>query len=668
MSYIEVLKSIGYPTDVLVLDFESYFDQDYTLSKMSTVEYINHRLFDFLGCGFRSRPDCNCEKAGFAGKLDLKSCFKLLQSYWDKNFEKVTVVIQNAKFDALILQEKFNIRPPYIIDTVDLARHYDARMSHRLKDLAKMFGLKAKGDTNQFRGLHYEEMDEEIKNNLAVYCNNDTEIEIALFKKLLPLVSNPKMEIPLARHTLGLFLNSKIRFDFKKAKELRQQMEEKINTIIAETGHIKKQLSGNISFVKILQSILPDGEVVPMKYGKNKMIPALAQTDDGCKQLLIHPKKEVRDLMTARQAIKSWPLHIKRINNMTNQAIACDGKLPVDLKYYGGHTGRWSGAGGINLQNLGGRGHTGSGIDPLITAVRGLLCAPDGYLFSITDSAQIEARILAWVAGQNDLLGGFRDGEDIYSTFATTIFGATVRKPVDSNSDSMACLFKIRRGFGKDGILGCGYGMGAKKFYERCLQNDDLRPLFDSGKYNFKFIENLIKTYRGTYKQIPGFWRTVEKCFRWVIKYPHEVISYGYDFETSRGQLQKSLLTFWNESGTVNIRLPSGRCLTYRHCRIAEAGGYSTIQWHYGHLWGGSITENIVQAIARDLLGHWILEFEKNNLPVVLHAHDEIISCVPKRQAKGCLKIALDTMRDAPNWAKGLPLNAEGEISQVYKK
>ena len=671
-TYQEVLKLVDYPETCLVIDFETFYDQEYSLSKMSTIEYVCHRLFDFTGMGYQilSDPVIGDFKPFFAFKPDIHPYINALQDSFGLNFNAATVIFKNAKFDATILKEKFNILPRYIIDIDDLLRHYDARMSHRMKDVTEMFGLKPKGKTENFKGLHYEDMDQKTKNVLRDYGINDVEIESNLFKILLPLLMNPVMEIPLARHTLDLYLRPRIQFDFKLAKNLQGKMQEKIDNIITEVGVSKTALSGNISFMKLLKAALPENEGVPMKLGKRGNIPAFAQQDDGCKWLLSHSVKEVRDLMKARQLIKSWPLHIKRIQNMIDQSIVLKGLLPVDLKYYGAHTGRFSGAGGINLQNLGGRGRTGSGIDPLISDMRSLLCAPAMFNFLIVDSAQIEARLLAWIAGQEDLLDGFKKGDDIYSIFATELFGCEVRKPNTGDSESDRKKLKIRRGFGKDAILGCGYGMGAKKFYQRCRENSDLRPLFDSGEYDFKFIDNLIGTYRTTYREIICFWKKIEKMFKWVIKYPHEIMRYGSvkiePTMSGRGCFGHDLplIGLRKHGNTVHLRLPSGRELTYRHCRIDSK---NTIQWHWGHLWGGSITENIVQAIARDLLGYWILEFEKNHLPVVLHSHDEIISLV-RENDETALPQAIKLMSQGPDWAEGLPLGAEGELSKVYKK
>lgn len=676
--YKQILKDIGWPTEIIVLDFESYFDQDYTLSKMSTIEYIEDSRFEFTGLGLLFDQDNAKIFTDFVEPNAIQTYLTNLQAshQYGTNFKEATIVVQNAKFDATVLKTKFGINPLYIIDIVDLARHYDARMSHHLKDLCKMFKLPDKGDTLQFKGLHWKDMTLLQRCDLQLYCEGgDVLSEWSLFKKLLPMLSNPKMELELARHTLKMYLEPQIEFDFEKAKELKQQMNEERDRIIAESGYTKEQLSGDLSFAQIYKDTLESkGETLPLKPGKPTknmikitgvpgMIPACAKDDVPFQKLLAHSDSDIRNLCVARQAVKSWPLHIKRIDNMTRQAKASGGKLRVPLHYYGGHTGRWSGGEKINPQNLGGRGRAGSGVHPLISSMRSLLRAPENSTFAIADSAQIEARVLAWLAGQQDLVEGFANGEDIYSVFATELFQSEVHKPSDDDPEPVKKLLKIRRGFGKDAILGCGYGMGAQKFYDRCVANQDLRPLFDSGEYNFAFIENLIKTYRGTYQSIPEFWREIEKLFKWVIKYPHDATSYSLPFPTNQ-----YVLNLWNDNGTINLQLPSGRTLIYRHCRLAKDGNWTTIQWHHGHLWGGSITENTVQAIARDLLGYWILLCEEDGYPIVLHAHDEIISAVEKETAKADLNNIAAIMQQAPDWAAGLPLNVDRELSEIYIK
>lgn len=713
VTYQEVLQSVGYPEQVLVIDFETYYDSDYALSKMSTIEFIMDPRFEFTGVGVWHDEEIEFCPRSSNNYVVIYDYIASLQNRFGQNLEHVTVVAKNCKFDMTILAVKFGIIPPYIIDIDDLLRHYDARMKHAMKHVTKMFGLKSKGDTSQFKGLHYEDMDIGSKNNLVEYSNNDIEIEVDLFKKLLPLLSNPKVEIPVARHTLDLYLRPKIKFDFKKATSLKIKMLIELGQIAGRTGHTKEELSGNLSFVGLLQSSLPEGEVIPVKagkpgknmtklLGKPGVIPGFAKDDLGFQELLIHPDKTVRELCLARQAIKSWPLHIKRINNMEAQAKVSGGLLRIPLHYYGGHTGRWSGGEKINPQNLGGRGRGGQGTHPLISAMRSLLGTPDDSILGIADSAQIEARILAWLADQEDLTKGFADGEDVYSVFATELFKSPVRKATEDDSPEVKHELEIRRGFGKDSILGCGFGEGPTTFYLKCIANKGLYSLFKeptvlnekklrkimqqhtkalkkcgvenyttpkAGEYDEMFVAYLILRYRTVYSQIPKFWKDTEKAFKWVIKYPHQQaqVSRVYDDGDNAAGFR---LTFFNREGTVHLRLPSGRELTYRHCAMKQTTKGSEIRWHYGHLWGGSIVENIVQAVARDLLAYWILEIDsEGGLPIVLHSHDEIVCMLKNNEfTEGALRTMIYKMCQGPEWANGLPLDAEGELSKVYKK
>ncbi len=234
MTYTEVLNLIEYPEEVLVIDFETYFDTHYSLTKLSTIEYIHHRMFEFTGMGISSSAhlDGKPEFIPAERPYSITGHLCLLQNELGPDFENATVVVKNAKFDIVILQTKFGIVPEYIIDIDDLLRHYDSKMSHKMKDVAPMFGLQAKGDTQKFKGLHYGEMSTLQKSDLQAYCLNDIDIEKRLFQLLLPQMSNPEVEIQLARHTLDLYLFPKIRFDFSEAKKLKGKMQAKLNSTL----------------------------------------------------------------------------------------------------------------------------------------------------------------------------------------------------------------------------------------------------------------------------------------------------------------------------------------------------------------------------------------------------------------------------------------------------
>lgn len=657
MSYYDKLEAAGFPNEVLVLDFENFFDDVYSLKKMQTIEYIVDPRFEFTGVGWCCSPNMI---PNFSH--DVSSAIKGLQVRYGENLESITIVAHNARYDVTVLQEKFNIVPPYIVDTADLARHYDSRMSHSLRDLAKMFKLEDKGETSDFKGLHLSEMTPEQRDNLAEYCKKDIRITAKLFPILMRLLTWAEVELPIARHTLGLYLNPQLNFDFALSTEIFDNMNDLLNEIIEPTDCSKKLLGSKNNFVMVLGNYLPAGEVVPYKPGKNEMIPALSKDDEEFQLLLAHPDERVRLLCRARMAVKSWPLHINRVKRIRSQALASYGSLRIPLNYYGCHTGRPSGGEKINLLNLGGKGRKGMGTHKLIAMVRRLLIAPPGKTLVINDSSQIEARLLAWLAGQSNLIIGFADNEDIYSTFASQLFGVEVRKPTDeerANPDLKDWVhdMDMMRGFGKDAILGAGYGMGVTRFYNNCRSNPDLRPLFDDGTYTRGFIERLIKTYRKMYYKIPEFWRQVEALFKFVIRFPNEVATYDL--------CGVPKLKFWNDNGTVCLQLPSGRVLYYRHAAISRDGN---IRWQWGHLWGGSITENIIQSIGADLLRLWILDCEAENIPVVMHCYDEIVGLVWEEEAEEALVDMDRIMCEVPDWAEGCPMATEGKISKFYTK
>jgi len=452
----EVLHRAGYPTTVIVVDFETFFSKDYTLKKMSTVEYVCDPRFEITGLGVQRIG----KKTLFLPGPDTTEKWLLrLNTEWGPMLSNFTVVCQNSKFDCLILKEHFGIVPKYTIDLIDLDRMWDSRARHNLKTMAERWDAPTpKGDTMQFKGYRWDDMSPEMRKDLADYCKNDVDIEAHLFQKLLPLIPNPEIELPLAAQTLRLFLNPQIKIDVELGEKLKRDMRLEVLKPRLELRKLgvpasKTSISKNKKFVELLGRYTD----VPMKPGKNGLIPALAKDDAGLRTLQNHRLQEVRLLADARQKMKSWPLHIARVDRLMNQAKARGGLIGAPLNFYGAHTGRWSGGEKTNLQNLGGRGRGGSGTHRLIQQVRNILVAPPGYVFGVVDYAQIEARMLAWMAGQDDLVQGFANGEDIYSAFATTLFSAPVRKPKETDPGPVKKLLTIRRGFGKDGILGCGY-------------------------------------------------------------------------------------------------------------------------------------------------------------------------------------------------------------------
>ena len=669
-----VLKSAGFPTTALILDFETYFSTDYSLKKLSTVEYVCDDRFEILGLGMQLldiedgkidfwSPEFICEHLTF----NLKDTF-------GENLQDITLVGQNLKFDVLILREHFGITPKYTVDTKDLSRHLDARNKHSLDAMGKRWGASSpKGDTYQFKGLHWADMNQEQRQALERYTKTDIEIETFLFKKLLPLIANPEIELPLANQTLQLYLNPQVVIDKNLGEEIKQKMQIKMIKPIQQLNANgvscnKEEISGDKSFLALLEQHLEPDEQVPMKQGKNGMIPALAKDDRGMNYLRNeHPNSVVRQLAEARIAIKSWPLHIKRVNKLVNQANCRGGKIGMPLTYYAAHVGKWGGTEQINVQNLGGRGRKGAGTHPLIREIRQMFCASSGYVFGDGDFSQIEFRINAWLSGQNDILQAFTEGRDLYSEFATDeLFHEPIRKPLKTDPPEVARILTFKRGFAKDGTLGFGYGMGTNRLYEDCYANDTLRPAFDSGEYDWDFINKIIKKLRKKYSKIPAFWRTVEKAWKFVTKYPKE------NFYYSIGNKNKitpgySYLHFYNQNGTTTIQLPSGRNIYYPQAIVTHQGKLKS-RWDKKGLWGGTLTENIVTAIARDILAEALLRLQVAGFNILFHVHDEIICLFPKYRANKDLQKMVELMEVVPKWAKGLPIATDSKLCERYEK
>lgn len=653
-SWHTILAEAGFPTDVVVLDWETYFDSDYSLRKLSTIEYVTDPRFEELGLAWlRQQPGKPPAVSEFSSKPH--EVLDWLTRQYGGDLGGCTVVIQNAIFDGSILAHHYGIQPRYVVDTLGLARHINPRVKNDLKTLAERYGLKAKGDTTQFKGLRYDAWTDEQFAALTEYATGDTDIEWALFCKLLPYLSRPKVELPLMVHTLRLFWQPCLGIDFDAGEKLVADMKTEVDNVLKPLGLTKKQISGTNSFRDLITEALGD-EAPPLKQAKKGDILAIAKADEGLTYLLNHPKPQVRQLIQARVAVKSWPLHIARVQRIMDQARAAGGVLPVPLKYCGAHTARWSGAERINLQNLSARSP-----HKLVQGIRGLIVAPESHRLVVADAAQIEARGTAWIAGQDDLLEAFESGRDPYVELASEICGRKLRKARKDDPPPVGAFLSLQRTIGKIGTLGCGFGMGKA----RCLEyaHDVYHVDIDAAT-----AEAIVKRYRARNRAICKFWNDIEAAFKFVTKYPHE-----------RKELPRGL-AFWREDDTTTITLPSGRNLRYPGAMVVpdtDRWGRLTSKLYLpdpakaGLLtpaWGGVLTENVVQAISRDVLGEAILLCEAAGVHVAHHCHDELIGMVHVDWAEDALAIMLNALRTRPAWAPGWPLDAEGFVTERYGK
>jgi DNA polymerase len=337
-------------------------------------------------------------------------------------------------------------------------------------------------------------------------------------------------------------------------------------------------------------------------------------------------------------------------------AVNADGRMRGLLVYHGAATGRWSGK-LVQPQNFPRPQKKQDELDEIIAKLkadkdvsehgagtvlasdllRSMLIADDGHRLMFADYSAIEARVLAWVAGQNDLVETFRKGGDVYKEMASAIYNVDVESVTDG-----------QRQVGKMAILGCGYGMGGKRFAEQCASMG-IKVDEDEAK-------RIVSVYREKNHRIAQYWRDVEQDFVDMVKEAGRV-------------------------GTVPLPLPSGRSLTYHNPRIiqretpwgamrdtAQVDTLNSVtrQWTSQIIWGGLLTENVVQATARDMMAAAMMALEIKGYPVILSVHDEIICEVP--DGFGSLDEMIDIMTQVPAWAQGCPINAEGKEGKRYRK
>lgn len=598
--------------DTIVLDFETFYDRAFSLSKMTTEEYIRDELFEVIGVGVKVNDG---ETQWFSGTMAQTKRW-LEQFPWGESI----AVAHNAMFDMAILNWHFDIRPKLIADTLSMLRAIDGPdAGNSLAKAAERYGLGVKGDEviNALGKGRLDFSPDELA-RYGEYCTNDVELTYELFKRIAPLV--PKLEAKLIDQTIRMFSEPVLELDADILTDHLTAVREKKDKLMAAVEADKSVLMSNPKLAELLMQlkVTPPTKVSPTT-GKTTW--AFGKNDEGFKALLDHHNPKVQAIVAARLGVKST-LEETRTERFID--IAKRGTLPVPLRYYAAHTGRWGGDDKINLQNL-----------PRKSALKKAIKAPEGYMFIDCDSSQIEARTLAWLAGQDDLVEAFDRGEDVYKIMASAIYDV----PVDEVTDD-------QRFVGKTTILGCGYGMGAVKFQAQ-LKNFNVE--LSEGE-----CRRIISVYRATYPKITSLWESAGRALT---------------------ALQSQRTSQLGREGVLvvdlfGIKLPNGMYVRYPNLREDKDGqlvydtkkGRATIPTR---IYGGKVIENVCQALARIVIGEQLLMIARR-YRVVMTVHDAVGCIAPVAEAEEARAFVEQCMRMRPKWALGLPLNCESKIGASY--
>ena len=604
--------------DLITVDFETFYGSDFSLSKITTEEYVRSDLFEVIGVAVKVN---NQETEWASGTHEQIKQWLQSNFEWERSF----VLAHNTLFDGAILSWRFDINPRGWLDTLCMGRAlHGVEVGGSLKALTERYGLGEKG-TEVINAIGKRRLNfttEELA-RYGDYCINDVELTYKLFNILAK--DFPKQELRVIDQTLRMFIDPVLELDGDMLQQHLINIKQMKEDLLTSSGVDKAELMSNEKFAELLRSF---GVEPPMKVSPatGKQTYAFAKSDEEFKALADHEDVRVQTLVAARLGTKST-LEETRTQRFID--ISKRGKLPVPIRYYAAHTGRFGGDDKINMQNLPSRGNNANKLKKSIVA-------PEGYTIIDADSAQIEARVLAWLAEQEDLVTAFTEGKDVYKKMASAIYG----KP-DFEID------KNERFVGKTTILGCGYGMGAPKFQTQ-LKTFGVDVDVDEAR-------RIIDIYRRTNDAVVRLWRQAQNAL--VNMSRGDTAPLG-----RRGVLE----VVPSES---SIRLPSGLLMRYDDLKFeqTEKGVEFSYKTRKGRtrIYGGKVIENVCQAIARCIIAEQMLKIGKR-YKVVLTVHDAIAVCVPDAEVIPATQYVEECMRWVPEWATGLPVNCESGSGKSY--
>lgn len=502
---------------LLFLDFESYYDDVYSLRKMPTPNYILDDRWETICCAVK-------EGTGPSRLIDGPDFPTFIAGFDPAH---TTTVTFNALFDNSILAWRYGFVPHRMLDTMGMARALRGHLlpSASLAVVAKTLGLGIKGDTLlRVKGLHRADIrsQPQLWGDFKRYAIQDVELNAAIFYKLYD-------EFPWAeRHIMDLVLRCTIepqfRVDIKMLEAHLAAVRADKQDLLVASGISRIDLMSGPKFQAALEAL---GVEVEMKTSpKGNLLPAVAKSDGFMAELLEHEDERVRAAAEARLGFKSTIEETRAAKFLAiaglpwQDWIGITGAMPMPMRYGGAHTHRLSGEWGMNVQNLPtARGSHGK------SKLRSALIAPPGHVVSAADLGQIEARLTAWICRDQELLKQFADKLDPYAILAEEIFGYKVDRKV-----------QIPEGFiGKTGVLGLGYGAGVPKFFNMVVTDSRKYDIDLKGMWTMALAEKTVATYRKARKAIVRHgWYQLDHIIRtaWVgksgpVKFGPCVISTG---------------------------------------------------------------------------------------------------------------------------------------------
>jgi DNA polymerase len=605
----------------VTLDFETHWGHEYSLSNMTTTEYIYSDLFEIQGVGIAIGDN---DPIWHPGPEQAAAALQAI------DWSNVALIGHNLNFDGSILAFRFGLYPQAYYDTASMARVVMPFLKyHSLKACAAFFGLEEKVVTAliNVKDKRFDQLSDTAIDALGEYCKMDVKLTRQIYTRMKRAISAD--ELKLMDVTTRMMTQPTLQLNPDKLQALIDDKLETRQQLIKEAGVELRVLRSTQQMTTILENLGIEVPKKPSPSNPDELIPTFQRNLPEVVALTRHPNKRVRDLIKARLEVMS-SIDLNRAKRMLAVYNASGGDFPIPLKHAGAHTLRWSGTDKLNAQNF------------TKGPIREAIIAPPHHKVVVADLGQIEARLTAWLAEHLKLLAEFANPDgDVYKDMATEIFD----KPFDEIDYS-------ERFIGKVLILSAGFGIGWKK----------LLLMFQTSKPELGITEHqaaeMVEKYRMKNFPIVRLW---DRLQNYLIKMLS--MDDGEEFTYK-------CLTF----GKGYVKLPSGNALYYPELRYEieeDDWGNERPQLTYTHkgnptrIYGGRFTENIIQALARCVIAEHILKISER-YKVAGMAHDEIICVAHNSQAQDCLDYMCEVMRTPPSWAPDLPLDVKGAIADSY--
>lgn len=594
--------------NIITLDWETYFDDDYTLKKLSTEEYVRDKRFEVHGCGVRWQ-------SGETKWFD-RSNIHLLMS--ELKEEQYAVLCHHTHFDGLILSHHYGIKPAFWLDTLSMARMVIGNhVSASLESVAKHYGLGTKTvPYDEIKGKHWADMSPQLQKQLTEGCLQDINLTWSIFQKLA--AGFPAEEFQLIDLTVRMFTEPVLEGDIDLLGEIWYEERDRKAKLVRELNVDAKDLRSADKFADLLRAegIEPETKTSP----KGNTIFAFAKTDDFMRELRESENERLSGLAEARLGLKST-LNQTRAESMGS--CASRGPMPVYLSYCAAHTTRWGGGDGDNKQNL-----------PRNGKLRKAIKAPKGYKICVVDLSQIECRLLNTLAGQEDIVEVFKRKEDPYVKMASAIYGRTITK-IDNPDE---------RGTGKQAELSCGYGCGPEKFQKTAKLGIYGPPV----NLTLEESKHAVTVYRATHQYVTAYWGTAGRMI---------------------ARLAGGEPLNWGPMLIKNKRLwlPNGSCILYDTLHFDQ----ESREWRYqtrkgwNKLYGAKLCQHVCEALGRLILGQASLRLLARGYRMIMTVHDEGLFLVRDEEEK---LIILEEFERQVAWLPELPVGAEATVGERYEK